>query len=240
MSLLSFNRFFEENNFIVQVMLAWLHLFTAFAIPYLPVQNDIAFTVVRFDNDSNKTFVFDMDLRNAIAAFEAITAAAHFLYCTDFGRKQSRMFEYFITSPIMILIIASLCGVEDVFTLFQLFILQQCVIMFGYIQEIVVNNITLIPFIAGLLPYTAEWTVISYYFGKSMQNESDNAEMSKATISVFFVITFILFGSFAVNMFLWLIGTPGYDNNTYLHVSDVLSLTSKLFLSWFVYGAIVN
>ncbi len=234
----SLRLFCNRNYECIQIILAFLHFATAVGVLLVPTNNLIKFPLVRLVPPNNKAVtVLNMDLRNPISVIEVITGLAHIFYLTKKGRGETRMYEYLITSSIMIVVIGSLCGVEDIFTLTALLFLQMSTILFGLFQEKFANQLSFsYPFYSGLIPYLGEWFIIFYYFLESVNN--NDADISDGMLGVFFSITFVLFSSFALNSYLWI--RKNYDYEGYLYGCDILSLSSKLFLAWFILGGVLN
>jgi hypothetical protein len=126
-----------------------------------------------------------------LAAFSLITAFTHFIYMTAFETSlfwlltpfdvvdrlnwspdsgiplsiHYRFFEYSITSALMILVIATLFGLRDVFILIGLFFLMMTTMFFGVLQSWDrENEFKAWPHFFGYISYLPAWGVIIAYF----------------------------------------------------------------------------
>ena len=213
-----------------------LHLSTAVLVLTLD-SNPTKFKIVKIDSDSNVQFIENIDLLIMICVIESITAFAHFIYL--FQQNLSRMYEYSLSSSLMIFVVASLCGVTDIIQLVCISFFQFITILFGFLQErdTISGHDNKIFFWLGLIPYTLAFGIIIYYL-----------IISDPPSFVYGIFTGIIvfFSLFAVNMGSLLYKTPEQfcrrynDFSTYLEISDILSVVSKLFLAWYLYAGITN
>ena len=210
-----------------------LHVATAVLVLTLD-SNAEKFQIVKIDSNSNVQFITKINLLIFICVIESITALAHFIYF--FKQDISRMFEYSLSSSLMIFVVASLCGITDIIQLVCISCFQLITIIFGFLQEVDQNE-SKIYFWLGMCPYSIAFGIIIYYL-----------IISDPPTFVYGIFTGIIvfFSLFAINMGSWIYKKPEYfcgkENNysSYLEISDLLSVVSKLFLAWYLYAGITN
>lgn len=153
------------------------------------------------------------------------------------GMNLFRWMEYSITSSLMIVVIAMLCGVYDFSSLILLFALNACMILFGWVME--VHNQTTqktdwTSFIFGCFAGIVPWIVMGLYFYNAI---GSNAESVPSFVYAIFWSLFVFFNIFAINMVLeykkvgkW----QDYIFGEYAYIT--LSLVAKALLAWQVWG----
>ena len=129
------------------LVLSGLHLTTAIFIFfqwYLPdfweVHSDVKINVFEHQYDLNNNIVRETGVVPVfllIWIFEFITSLFHFFYFLT-GRLSGnfRYLEYSLSAPIMIVILALLLGLQEIFILVLLAFLTHITMVFGYIQDL--------------------------------------------------------------------------------------------------------
>ena len=148
-----------------------------------------------------------------------------------------RWTEYSITSSLMIVVIAMLCGVYDLSSLILLFALNACMILFGWMME--VHNQTtkktdwtsfLFGCFAGLVP----WVVLGLYFFNAIGSNADS--VPKFVYAIFWSLL-VFFNIFAINMILQYKKVGKWQDYVYGEYAYItLSLIAKALLAWQVFG----
>lgn len=229
-----------------------VHLVQAIAVLWLA--NDFAVPVTAAFLDGppgtpagDPSTLFEVRFGWAIAAFLLLAAIDHLLmaapgvnawYERQLGRgvNPARWSEYSVSATVMVLLIAMLTGINDVFALIGLAGANVAMILFGHRMERVNDGSSTTdwqPFwfgcIAGIVPWIAITLAIV------------GAEVEYGGVPTFvfaiFVSLFVLFNSFAVNQALQYRGVGPwrsyrFGESAYL----VLSLTAKSALAWQVFG----
>lgn len=194
---------------------------------------------------SQQELLFDLPLGPLVALFLFISAFDHFLLAGPLynwyvnGLKENhnyaRWYEYAVSSSVMIVVIAVLCGVRDIAAIIPLFAINSVMNLFGLMME-KHNQVTkrtdwtsyIYGTYAGLIP----WVVISIYLWGS----GEGGRVPDFVYWIYFVIA-IFFFSFAFNMVLqykkvgkW----KDYLFGEYVYI--LLSLFAKTALAWLVFG----
>jgi hypothetical protein len=189
--------------------------------------------------------LFDVRIGYALAAFLLLSALAHLTvssprifgwYARNLKNKinYARWFEYALSASLMIVVIAMLSGVYDIVSLLGLFILTALMNLFGLLMEQQkwdTGKINWSPFYLGCVAGIVPWIGIAIYFFGS-------ASTGKMPLFVYFIMVsiFVLFFSFALNMFLqykkW---GPWRDYLFGERVYILLSLVAKSALAWQVF-----
>lgn len=189
------------------------------------------------------THLFDLRLGPTVATFLFLSAIAHFLlagllrgwYETNLakGMNKLRWFEYMLSSSVMIIVIAMLCGVYDLWLLVALFALNAIMNLMGLAMEVynqgrekpnwLAYNVGVI---AGLVPWVV---IIAFFVGAS---QSSGVKIPGFVYGIVATI-FVTFNIFAITMVLQYkkIGRWKdylYGERTYM----VMSLVAKSLLAW--------
>ena len=148
-----------------------------------------------------------------------------------------RWIEYSITSSLMIVVIAVLCGIYDLSSLILIFSLNACMILFGWVMEVhnqSTNKVNWISYIFGCFAGIVTWVVLGLYFFNAI---GSNAEAVPTFVYAIFWSLLIFFNIFAVNMFLQYKKVGKWRNYIYgEYVYITLSLIAKALLAWQVWG----
>ena len=191
--------------------------------------------------------IFSIQIGPAVALFLFISAIAHFSLAT-FGNKwyvtnlkkginYARWYEYALSSSVMIVVIALLCGIYELSSLILIFSLNATMNLFGLMME--KHNQTtqktdwtsyLFGCFAGLMP----WIVLGiYFFGAVLQS----GDAVPTFVYFIFVSLAFFFNIFAINMVLQYKKIRKWKDYLYgERVYIILSLTAKSLLAWQVFA----
>lgn len=224
------------------------------AIVIIAISNDFAIPVVADVQDGppgtaltiEKVF-FDLRFSIAIAVFLLLAAADHLLMAAprvidwyernlDRGINVARWLEYSISASIMIVLIAMLPGVTNLYALIGLFAVNAAMILFGLLMEQVNGPdrpVTWWPYVFGCLAGIVPWVTIGIALVTS-QAEGDGVP---GFVYGIFVSLFVLFNCFALNQWLQYRGRGRFSDYLYgERVYLILSLVAKSALAWQVYA----
>jgi hypothetical protein len=219
----------------------------------LILANDFSLPIVAryMSGPPGSTFAEPVTLLNtpvglAVAIFLGLSAFFHFLVASPrfFARYAAglaahrnyfRWVEYSISSSVMIVLIAQICGVSDVVAIISLFGVNASMILFGWLQEKYEQpgNGGWLPFIfdciAGLVP----WLALLFYV-LAIGGPGD----TKAPAFVYGIVIslFVLFNTFAVVQYLQYKKVGKWSDylrgeKTYI----TLSLVAKSALAWQIF-----
>jgi hypothetical protein len=183
-----------------------------------------------------------------VGIFLGLSAFFHFLvaspkffarYSTGLAahRNYFRWVEYSISSSVMIVLIAQICGITDVAALIALFGVNASMILFGWLQEKYEEpgNGGWLPFIFGCIAGIVPWISLIFYIF-SIGGPSN----TKAPAFVFGIVAslFLLFNTFAVVQFLQYKKVGKWSDylrgeKTYI----TLSLVAKSALAWQIFAS---
>lgn len=184
----------------------------------------------------------------AVALFLGLSAFFHFLVASPqfFSKYQAgllenrnyfRWVEYSISSSVMIVLIAQICGITDVAALIAFFGVNASMILFGWLQEKYEQpgSKGWLPFIFGCIAGIVPWLALVFYIFAI-----GGPSGSKAPAFVYGIVIslFLLFNCFAVVQFLqykkvgkWAEYIRG--EKTYI----TLSLVAKSALAWQIFAS---
>ena len=190
---------------------------------------------------------FDLRFSYAIALFLFLAAADHLLMATprivDWyeanlrrGINYARWVEYSISASVMIVLIAMLPGITNLYALIGLFTVNAAMILFGLLMERSNRpgqTVTWWPFGFGCLVGVVPWIAI----GIALIAAQTDGSGAPGFVYGIFVSLFLLFNCFALNQWLQYRGKGRfadylYGERTYL----ILSLVAKSALAWQVYA----
>jgi hypothetical protein len=190
--------------------------------------------------------LFDINLAYIVAAFFFISALAHFLVATwkrkvyesdlNKGINRSRWAEYTVSASLMMVAIAILTGIFDLASLIMIFALTAIMSLLGLNMELrnqAAKKVDWANYSVGVVAGLVPWLVLLIYIW--------NAHVYGSGVPGFvywiYVSLFILFASFAVNMYFqykklghW--STYLYGERIYI----VLSFVAKTALAWQVFA----
>ena len=230
-----------------------IHLLQALAI--VALSNDFAIPVQAKVQDGppgtaltiDKVF-FDLRFSVAIALFLLLAAADHLLmaaprvegwYRSNLARgiNPARWAEYAVSASLMIVLIAMLPGITNLYALIGLFAVNAAMILFGWLMEQLNrpdrHTTTWWAFIFGCVVGIVPWIAITIALVNS-QSEGDGVP---GFVYGIFVSLFVLFNCFALNQWLQYRRRGRFADYLYGEkVYLVLSLVAKSALAWQVYA----
>jgi Heliorhodopsin len=190
--------------------------------------------------------IYDLAIGPVVAVFLLLAALDHGLMAAPrvhgwyernlrLERNPARWWEYSVSASLMIVLIAMYTGIGDVAALIAIFGVNASMILFGLTMEYANRPgtpVTWRPFIFGCIAGAVPWIAIAVQIGYSQ------AQTSNVPGFVFgiFVSLFVLFMSFAANM--WLQYRRRGPWRSYLFGERaylVLSLTAKSLLAWQIF-----
>ena len=190
--------------------------------------------------------LLDTPVGLAVAIFLGLSAFFHFLVASPqffpryaAGLAQSRNYfrwvEYSISSSVMIVFIAQICGVTDVVAIISIFGVNASMILFGWLQEKyeTPGNGGWIPFIFGCIAGIIPWLGLLFYV-LAIGGPGD----TKAPAFVYGIVIslFVLFNTFAIVQYLQYKKVGKWSDyirgeKTYI----TLSLVAKSALAWQIF-----
>jgi len=190
--------------------------------------------------------LFDINLAFLVAAFFFMSAIAHGIAATVYRRRyeadlkkkinRARWIEYSLSASTMMVAIAVLSGIADLSTLILIFVLDAVMCLTGLLME--THNqgkarVQWLSYIVGCIAGIAPWVVFGIYIYSSNVFGSGNIP---GFVYAIYASMFVLFMSFAVNMFLqykkvgkW--ADYMYGERAYM----LLSLVAKTALAWQIF-----
>lgn len=189
---------------------------------------------------------FEVQFSYAIALFLLLAAVDHLLVASPkvvgwYERNlaatinPARWIEYSISASIMIVLIAMLTGITNLYALVGLFAVNAAMILFGWLMERANRGgaVTWWPFTFGCVVGAVPWIAIGIAFAVA-SSEGDGAP---GFVYGIFVSLFLLFNCFAVNQWLQYRGRGRFADYLFGEkVYVVLSLVAKSALAWQVYA----
>ena len=194
---------------------------------------------------STPTILFDVRVGWAVAAFLFMSAFAHFTVSAPgvFGwyvknlklnRNYARWIEYSFSSSLMVILIALLTGLSDVGAVVAIFGANAAMILFGWLMEKYEEpgNPNWLSYIFGCIVGLAPWIGIGIYLWSP-----GSAAEPPAFVYWIFVLIFLFFNSFAINMVLQYKKVGPWRNYLFGESSYILlSLTAKSLLAWMIFA----
>jgi len=185
----------------------------------------------------------------AVATFLLASAVAHFLisgpfydkYKEDLGKgiNKVRWIEYSISASVMIVLIALLVGIYDIWALLGIFFMNAAMCWFGWMME--VNNqytdrVDWTSYIMGCLVGVAPWIFIFInLIGDGVATDSNPQGVPQFVVWIF-VSIFLFFNTFSINMVLQYKGVGKWKDYLYGERAYIwLSLLAKTALAWQVF-----
>jgi hypothetical protein len=182
-----------------------------------------------------------------VAGFLALSALAHLTvslpgvyewYVKNLkkGANYARWIEYSLSSSLMIVVIAMLTGMSDVFGLLMMFSLNAMMILFGWMMELhnqSTSKVNWTSYIFGCIAGIIPWIIIACYLGFAGEGDM------KAPSFVYWIFfsMFVFFNSFAVNMVLQYKKVGKWKEYTYGEkMYIIMSLVAKSLLAWQVFA----
>jgi hypothetical protein len=199
------------------------------------------------------TTLFNMRVDLLVVLFLALAAVDHLSVGTwargwyerqvQAGVNPARWIEYSVSASVMVVLIGLLSGIDQITAVIALFGVNAAMILFGLVMERVnvgraPGDVDWWPFIFGCIAGAVPWIAIA----AQLLISSSEGGQAPGFVYVIFVTLFILFNTFAVNMWLQYRGrgrwaSPIFSERVYLW----LSLIAKSVLAWQVYfGALAG
>lgn len=189
---------------------------------------------------------FDLRFSYAIGLFLVLAAIDHLLVGTAArgwyeanlrrGINVARWAEYSVSASVMVVLIAMLTGVTDLYAIIGLIAANAAMIGFGYLMERVNQDreqLSWRPFVLGCVVGAVPWVVITIAIIVS----SVEADGVPGFVYAIFVSLFLLFNCFAVNQWLQYRRRGRFADYLYGEkVYLVLSLVAKSLLAWQVFA----
>ncbi|MBP1946161.1 heliorhodopsin HeR [Methanobacterium petrolearium] len=181
-----------------------------------------------------------------LSSFLLISAIAHFAIAfvktknynenLKKGMNPYRWYEYFFSSSIMLVIIATFVGVWDLWSLVMIFVLNAVMIMCGFLMEKInyyTKKTDWSAYLVGCLSGFAPWIVLAAYFVAAVgSTETNPPDFVYAILLVYF----IMFNTFSINMVLQYKGVGKWKDYLYgERVYIILSLIAKTALAWLTF-----
>jgi hypothetical protein len=229
------------------------------AIVLLVISNDFSIPVVAKVQtgppgtalEVEKVF-FDLRFASVIALFLLLAAADHLLMASSKivgwyeanlrrGINPARWAEYSVSASLMIVLIAMLPGITNLYALIGLFGVNAAMIMFGWLMERENPPNRIVswwPFTFGCVVGIVPWITIAI----ALVTSQSEGEGVPGFVYGIFVSLFVLFNCFAVNQWLQYRRSGRFADYLYGEkVYLVLSLVAKSALAWQVYaGTLAN
>ncbi|MDA1061537.1 MAG: heliorhodopsin HeR [Chloroflexi bacterium] len=191
--------------------------------------------------------VFALAIGPAVALFLLLAAVDHLLVATpglvgwyERGLRNTinyaRWAEYSVSASVMIVLIAMITGITNLYALVGIFAVNASMILFGLLMERVNQGRERIdwwPFWLGSLAAVVPWLAIAIAVAGAEAGEGDVPGFVYGII----ISLFLFFNSFAINM--WLQYRKVGPWRDYLYGERayiVLSLAAKSALAWQVFG----
>ncbi len=196
--------------------------------------------------------LFDLPIGAAVAAFLLMAAVDHLAMASGRvrpwydanvrrGVNPARWWEYSVSASLMVVLIAMLTGINEISALIALFGVNAAMILFGLVMEranVGRDTVDWRPFVYGCIAGAVPWIAIA----AQIVIAAAEGSAPPGFVVAIFVTLFLLFNSFAVNMWLQYRGRGRWADP--LHAERVylwLSLAAKSALAWQVYaGAIAG
>ncbi len=192
--------------------------------------------------------LFDYPIGFAVALFFLLSAVAHFAVAFPFrgwyerhlarGQNPARWIEYALSSSVMIVVIASLTGIQEIGTLIAIFGANAGMILFGWSME-AANEGRAHPqwlhYVFGCIMGAVPWVVITAALVTAAT--VPGAAAIPSFVILIYVSLFISFNVFAINMVLQYAKIGRWRDYLYGERAYMLfSLIAKSLLAWQVFS----
>jgi len=192
--------------------------------------------------------LLDTPVGLAVAIFLGLSAFFHFLVASPqffpryaAGLAQSRNYfrwvEYSISSSVMIVLIAQICGVTDVVAIISIFGVNASMILFGWLQEKyeTPGNGGWIPFIFGCIAGIVPWLGLLFYV---LAIGGPGGTKAPAFVYGIVISLFVLFNTFAIVQYLQYKKVGKWSDYIRGEKSYItLSLVAKSALAWQIFAS---
>lgn len=244
-----------RNLRIFNAVMAVLHLVQGLAMVAVSKNFQIPLTTTFLDfNIQARTVlpvteeITKINLGPFIAIFLFLSAFFHLLiilpginewYVKNIKRKINylRWYEYALSSSVMIVAIAVLCGMFDLPSLILIFALNATMNLFGLMMELhnqTTEKTNWTAYIFGCFAGIVPWIVVGMYFFGAVQSVSTNIPDF-----VYWILAtiFVFFNVFAINMFLQYKKVGPWKNYIFgERMYIILSLVAKSALAWQIFA----
>jgi hypothetical protein len=192
--------------------------------------------------------IWNVPLGPMVASFLFVSAIAHFSVSSPQGYpwyvrnlkkgiNYARWFEYAISSSIMIVIIAMLCGIFELSSVILIFALNATMNLFGLMMELhnqTTKKTDWTSYIMGCFAGIVPWIVVGIYFFAAIVPYG--ADVPTFVYAIYFILAAFFF-VFAINMVMQYRRKGKWADYLYgERVYIILSLTAKSALAWLVFG----
>lgn len=192
--------------------------------------------------------VLKLNLGQFIAVFLFLSAFFHFLiilpginewYVKNIKKKINylRWYEYALSSSVMIVAIAILCGMFDLPSLILIFALNATMNLFGLMMELhnqTTEKTNWTSYIFGCFAGIVPWIAVGMYFYGAVQSVSTNIP---SFVYAILASIFIFFNIFALNMFLQYKKVGPWKSYIFgERMYIILSLVAKSALAWQIFS----
>ena len=192
--------------------------------------------------------LFDLPIGPAVALFFFLSAIAHFAVAFPArrwyerslarGQNPARWIEYALSSSVMIVVIATLSGIQEIGTLVAIFGINAAMNLFGWSMEAANEGRTRtqwLHYVFGCIAGAVPWIVITIALWTAA-TEPGAAPIPGFVIAIF-VTLFISFNVFAINMVLQYRKVGRWSDYLYGERAYMLfSLVAKTLLAWQVFA----
>lgn len=190
--------------------------------------------------------LFDINLAYLVAAFFLMSAMAHLAVATVYrqnyekdlkkGINKARWIEYGVSASTMMVGVALLSGVYDVASLLMIFALIMIMNLMGLLMEVhnqTTTHISWLSYGVGCLAGIIPWLVLAVYV---LGAQVYGSGQIPTFVYWIYLSMFVLFSSFAVNMWLQYRAKGRWADYLYgERVYMVLSLVAKSLLAWQIF-----
>jgi len=185
----------------------------------------------------------------AVATFLLASAVAHYLISGPFygkykedlskGINKVRWIEYSISASVMIVLIALLVGIYDVWALAGIFFMNAAMCWFGWMMEVhnqYTDKVDWTSYIMGCLVGVMPWIFIFInLIGDGVATDSNPQGVPQFVVWIF-VSIFLFFNTFSINMILQYKQVGKWKDYLYGERAYIwLSLLAKTCLAWQVF-----
>jgi len=192
--------------------------------------------------------LFELPIGPAVALFFLLSAVAHFIVAFPArrwyerslarGQNPARWIEYALSSSVMIVVIATLSGIQEIGTLVAIFGINAAMNLFGWSMEAANEGRTRtqwLHFVFGSIAGIVPWIVITIALGTAAT--APGAAPIPTFVFVIFISLFICFNVFAANMLLQYRKIGRWSDYLYGERAYMLfSLIAKTILAWQVFA----
>ena len=237
----------------LNVVVGSVHLVQATVI--LLLDNDFAIPVVAQlqtgppgSQLTAETTFFDLTFKYGVAAFLLLAAVDHLLVAAPRvvewyesnlrrGTNVARWLEYSVSASVMVVLIAMLPGITNLYALLGLFAVNAATILFGWLMERANppgrTTTDWLPFTFGCFAGLVPWLAIVI----ALVVSSTEGEGPPGFVYGIFVSLFVFFNGFALNQWLQYRRKGRYSDHLFgERVYILLSLLAKSALAWQVYA----